>query len=80
MRYTLTWDARAGIGGYVERYHHRPHSGLTARRPLAWVHFKEKGTLADWIGRLPAAELADVLGSEVSPRLGQAIADRPRQP
>jgi len=21
-------DARAGVGGYVDRYHHRPHSGL----------------------------------------------------
>jgi putative transposase len=26
-------DARAGIGGYVERYHHRPHSGLNYRTP-----------------------------------------------
>lgn len=27
-------DARAGIGGYVERYHHRPHSGLDYRTPM----------------------------------------------
>jgi len=26
-------DARAGVGGYVERYHHRPHSGLNYRTP-----------------------------------------------
>jgi transposase InsO family protein len=26
-------DARAGIGGYVDRYHHRPHSGLDYRTP-----------------------------------------------
>ena len=26
-------DARGGIGGYVERYHHRPHSGLGYRTP-----------------------------------------------
>jgi putative transposase len=27
-------DARRGIGGYVDRYHHRPHSGLGYRTPL----------------------------------------------
>ena len=27
-------DARRGIGGYVDRYHHRPHSGLDYRTPL----------------------------------------------
>jgi putative transposase len=27
-------DARRGIGGYVQRYHHRPHSGLNYRTPL----------------------------------------------
>src|SRR3954447_18629646 len=27
-------DARRGIGGYVERYHHRPHSNLNYRTPL----------------------------------------------
>jgi putative transposase len=26
-------QARQGIGGYVERYHHRPHSGLDHRTP-----------------------------------------------
>ena len=26
-------DARRGIGGYIERYHHRPHSGLNYRTP-----------------------------------------------
>jgi len=27
-------DARRGIGGYVDGYHHRPHSGLDYRTPL----------------------------------------------
>jgi hypothetical protein len=27
-------DARRGIGGYVDRYQHRPHSGLNYRTPL----------------------------------------------
>jgi putative transposase len=27
-------EARAGVGGYVDRYHHRPHSGLDYRTPL----------------------------------------------
>ena len=27
-------DARQGVGGYVDRYHHRPHSGLNYRTPL----------------------------------------------
>ena len=27
-------DARRGIGGYVDRYHHRPHSGLNYKTPL----------------------------------------------
>jgi putative transposase len=27
-------DARQGIGGYVDRYHHRPHSSLNYRTPL----------------------------------------------
>ena len=27
-------DARRGIGGYVDRYHQRPHSGLNYRTPL----------------------------------------------
>lgn len=26
-------DARRGIGGYVDRYHHRPHSGLNYKTP-----------------------------------------------
>ena len=26
-------DARRGIGGYVDRYHHRPHSGLGYKTP-----------------------------------------------
>jgi len=26
-------DARRGIGGYVDRYHHRPHSGLDYKTP-----------------------------------------------
>jgi hypothetical protein len=27
-------DARRGIGGYVDCYHHRPHSSLNYRTPL----------------------------------------------
>lgn len=27
-------DTRAAIARYVERYHHRPHSGLDYRTPL----------------------------------------------
>ena len=27
-------DARAGIGRYVDRYHHRPHSGLNYKTPI----------------------------------------------
>jgi putative transposase len=27
-------DARRGIGSYIDRYHHRPHSGLNYRTPL----------------------------------------------
>jgi putative transposase len=26
-------DARRGIAGYIDRYHHRPHSGLNYRTP-----------------------------------------------
>ncbi|MFN8221744.1 MAG: IS3 family transposase [Gaiellales bacterium] len=31
--YETLEDARQGIGGYVDRYHHRPHSGLNYRTP-----------------------------------------------
>ena len=31
--YETLADARRGIGGYVDRYHHRPHSGLDYRTP-----------------------------------------------
>ena len=31
--YESLHDARRGIGGYVDRYHHRPHSGLNYRTP-----------------------------------------------
>ena len=31
--YETLADARRGIGGYVDRYHHRPHSGLGYRTP-----------------------------------------------
>jgi putative transposase len=27
-------DARRGVGGYIDRYHHRPHSSLNYRTPL----------------------------------------------
>jgi putative transposase len=32
--YETLADARRGIGGYVDRYHHRPHSGLDYQTPL----------------------------------------------
>lgn len=32
--YETLEDARAGVARYVERYHHRPHSGLNYRTPL----------------------------------------------
>jgi putative transposase len=32
-QYETLADARHGISGYVERYHHRPHSGLDYRTP-----------------------------------------------
>jgi putative transposase len=32
--YETLADARRGIGGYIDRYHHRPHSGLDYRTPL----------------------------------------------
>ena len=32
--YETLADARQEIGGYVDRYHHRPHSGLDYRTPL----------------------------------------------
>jgi len=32
--YETLEDARQGIGGYVDRYHHRPHSSLNYRTPL----------------------------------------------
>jgi putative transposase len=38
-------DARHGIGGYVERYHHRPHSGLDYRTPLEVRRTWEDGQL-----------------------------------
>jgi putative transposase len=31
--YETLEDARAGISGYIDRYHHRPHSGLNYRTP-----------------------------------------------
>ncbi len=31
--YETLADARRGIGGYVDRYHHRPHSGLNYQTP-----------------------------------------------
>jgi hypothetical protein len=47
MTYTLTWDARAGVGGYVERYHHRPHSGLNYRTPFEVREIREDGTTTE---------------------------------
>jgi hypothetical protein len=45
------------------------------RRTSPWIHFLEHRTFAGWTERLPRRELATLLGSEVSPRLGQAVAD-----
>src|SRR6266511_3329024 len=44
------------------------------RRTSPWTHYLEHRTLTDWTERIPRQELAALLGSEVSPRLGQAIA------
>ncbi len=44
------------------------------RRVSPWNHYLEHRMLTGWIGRMPRAELAALLESEVSPRLGQAIA------
>ncbi len=44
------------------------------RRTSPWNHFLEHRTLTGWTERIPRRELAALLGSEVSPRLGQAIA------
>ncbi|RDI74443.1 Integrase [Gaiella occulta] len=34
-------DARRGIGGDVDRYHHRPHGGLDHRTPLEVCRTRE---------------------------------------
>jgi hypothetical protein len=44
------------------------------RRTSPWTYFLEHRTLTGWTERIPRQELAALLGSEVSPRLGQAIA------
>ena len=36
-------QARQGIGGYVDRYHHRPHSGLSYRTPTEVRRTWEQG-------------------------------------
>lgn len=46
-----------------------------SRRASPWIHFLEHRTFAGWTGRIPRHELAALLASEVSPRLGQAVAD-----
>jgi hypothetical protein len=48
-----------------------------ARRPSGLEYFREHGTAIGWPGRMPARELSALLASEVSPLLGQAIADWP---
>jgi hypothetical protein len=45
------------------------------RRTSPWTYFLEHNTLTGWMERIPRQELAALLGSEVSPRLGQAISD-----
>ena len=44
------------------------------RRTSPWTHYLEQRTLTGWTERIPRQELAALLESEVSPRLGQAIA------
>jgi hypothetical protein len=44
------------------------------RRTSPWIHFLEHRTFAGWTERIPRRELAALLESEVSPRLGQAVA------
>jgi hypothetical protein len=44
------------------------------RRTSPWTYFLEHNTLTGWTERIPRQELAALLASEVSPRLGQAIA------
>jgi hypothetical protein len=48
-------DARRGIGGYVDRYHHRPHSGLDYKTPLevrqTWEGSTENRGLNCQLGR-----------------------------
>ncbi len=48
-----------------------------ARRPSGLEYFREHGTAIGWPGRMQARELSVLLASEVSPLLGQAIADWP---
>ena len=44
------------------------------RRTSAWDHYLEHRTLTGWAGRMPRRELAALLQSDVSRRLGEAIA------
>jgi hypothetical protein len=44
------------------------------RRTSGWTHYLKHRTLTGWTQRIPRRELAALLESEVSPRLGQAIA------
>jgi hypothetical protein len=44
------------------------------RRTSPWTYFLEHRSFAGWTQRIPRQELAALLGAEVSPRLGQAIA------
>jgi putative transposase len=43
-------EARAAIAGHIERYHHRPHSGLAYRTPqevaATWQHHRDDRTPA----------------------------------
>jgi len=44
-------------------------------RSSPWAYYLEHRTLTEWPGRMPRRELAALLASEVSPRLGQVVAD-----
>jgi hypothetical protein len=52
---------RRGIGGYVDRYHHRPHSGLGHRTPDEVRRTWEDGRL-----QKPRPELSTPTGSRSS--------------
>jgi hypothetical protein len=59
--YEAPADARAAIAGYVDRYHHWPHSGLNYRIPN---EVREPGRMDDY--RKPRPEMSDSGREQVS--------------